>query len=594
MTRTFFFLSIFISLPTLAAPCTSLIQQENLRLWSCDRTKVLVVKGTPEQKAEAHGRLLGKELSKAPFDQFADLLLSGVKDSPVAHWFADKALGVWTWLYDRKAPESYHKELKALAAGAGIPANRARRALMFPDTALFYWSMLEGPFAHLGCSSAARKFPDGRFASGRNLDFMGVGAFDEHQLMIVSLPAEGSQELKHLIFGADGMPFGGLTGMNEAGISFTVHQNYTRDANLGGVPMPYIGELVLREAKTLDEAVEIIKKNRPGPLWTFILTDLKAGVVRAIEVSQKHFSVREMEDGMFAQSNHSFHEAVRADELIDVGTKTNSVWRTERAMALMKEAKASVDGAELMAKFLAEAREDNGEMAIHEEVIKPLTIQSVILERKTNGEIEASLSMDGAPTSSGRFATFSVEKLWGALSSEKLEAQIRNLSGTSAARRAKQVATAKAFAASMEPDGIPKALKILEEQTSTSALLVRSIYQRKQDRADESLKLVEQARAGKSFAKEPKYIKQAFDWVELASLYKLRRHDEEKVKAKAILASGPIDPHLKTFAEDLAAGRGPNKEEADLDFDFFSGYISELPAKPEFWKGLDPRSLFQP
>jgi hypothetical protein len=555
----------------------------------------LVVKGTPVQRAEAQGRLLGKELSLASFDHFADILLAGLKDSPISYWFADKALGIWTWLYDRTAPDEYHEEVKALAAGAGLSVNRARRALLFPDTALFFWAYLDHPISQvpgIACTSAAKVYPDGRMVTGRNLDFYGVGTYDAHPLMIVNLPADGSDELKHIGFATDGTPFAGITGLNEAGIGFSVHQNYTRDASLGGVPMPYIGELILRKARTLDEAVEMVRTYRPGPLWTFILTDFKTNEVRAIEVSKKHFEIRSMTEGLFSQSNHSFHDSVRADEFIDVGTKVNSVFRTERALQLLRELKG--EPGEVMARLLSDQKEENGDLSVHLDIVKPLTIQSVILEKHKDQSLFVNLSFEAAPSSSGRFAGFKIDDLWQSLGAGELNATLANLSGTPASKRQRQIETARAFAAYSDPLRLKEAIGILRPQNSSGALLALSILSRMDGDFSGALELIQLARQQNSFSSEPRYIRESFAWVELATLLSADRNDEAKAAAAAILQAVPVDPRLKHFAEDVTGGKSPNGAESQPGYDFFSGYFEYVPLQPEAWKNLDASALLRP
>ena len=153
--------------------------------------------------------------------------------------------------------------------------------------------------------------------------------------MIVTAPPAESGELRHAVFGADGLLFGGITGVNEAGIAFAVQQNYSRDGGLFGVPMTFIGELVLRKARSLSEAETLLRELRPAALWTFVVADLKSGETMAVESSSRHFASRRMENGKFVQTNHLMHEETRPDEFLSVGTKTNSIYRMAKKNATL-------------------------------------------------------------------------------------------------------------------------------------------------------------------------------------------------------------------------------------------------------------------
>lgn len=573
--------------PVALENCESVVREPAARLWKCSGLKVLVLQGTPEEKAEAHGRLVGHQLSAETLDLFADAPLLSVKESPVLNFFAEAALHLWTRVMDRGAPDSYFREVDAYAKGVGIKSIRARRALVAPDTSVYAWSMLEKPFFRppgFACTSGMWTDGKGHTVVGRNLDFGGVGAFDKNPLMVVSLPKEGSGELRHLIFGSDGLPFGGITGVNEAGLSFAIHQNYTRDAVTGGTPMPYIGELVLRKARTLEEATQIIEDHRPGPLWTFVLVETATGRARIIEASKKHFTVRDSTDGVVAQTNHSHLVATQADELIDLGTKRNSELRYD----LVQQALRANDSTPFlrMARVLAHHAEASGELSIHDDVIKPLTIQTYLAERTAQGRLKIHLSFDPAPTSSGRFAGFDVETLWGALGVEALVAEVSSPTQTSAAVRLKQEQSARSFGASERPDGAEKALEEITTQTSVGALLAKSLLAMQLEKPAMALDYVSQARA-RDLTSLSAHMRQAFDWVEIAALVKKKETAKSMTRAREILAAGPVaDPGFAHLLNQVIAERGVSSKATDLSFDYFSGYIAARPLPPGEWSRI--------
>ena len=220
-------------------------------------------------------------------------------------------------------------------------------------------------------------------------------------------------ELRHAAFSADGIPFGGVTGVNEKGIAVAVHQNFSKDAGSNAGPMLFIGELILRQANTLEDAVEILRQNRPGQLWTFILSDLRRGQVLAIEASTRHFEIRGMEGEFFAQSNHLLGSASRAEEYISESVLLNSQYRFEYALGQAQTARVRGSvSAGRAAAILAAQKHSSGDLAGYEDLIKANTIQSVVLGAKAGQEPKVYMSSDRAPTASGRYVGFKLSALW--------------------------------------------------------------------------------------------------------------------------------------------------------------------------------------
>ena len=217
-----------------------------------------------------------------------------------------------------------------------------------------------------------------------------------------------------------------LTGVNEAGITFAVHQNYSRDISLTGVPMVLIGEMVLRYAHDLQEAEEILKKHRPANLWTFVITDLKKGEARAVESSSRHFLTRVWDGNVFAQTNHAMNEKSREWENSSGGFEANSVFRMEQAQKILRE--SALRGKSELVKALSYQSNASGEMEAYHDILKSETIQTVLFEASPEGDLSLALSAEEAPAPSGQYAEFRLSSLWDGNGSEWIARDFAKLS----------------------------------------------------------------------------------------------------------------------------------------------------------------------
>lgn len=568
----------FLSSPAIAAPCNIVVDETHARLERCGTVDVLELRGTPRERAEAKGRLLRDHLDPKVTDYFSFKVLDIVKDrSPLVVKGAELVYNQIVRLMHRNAPRGISEELDAMAAAMGRDSIYLKRAVSLPDTAVLLNALgALKPFRSLpaaGCTSVARK--DGqRYLYGRNLDFAGAGIWDLHPLITIVSPPEATGELKHVVFGAHGVHFGGITGVNEAGISFAVHQNYMKSGSLNGVPMFYIGELVLREAKSLEEAVKLLDRYRPGPLWTFVLNDLKTGEAMAVESSGEHFAVRKMEGGIFAQTNHVMHQSVREDEFISLGTKLNSVYRMKLALEKLEEMRGSAVGPGGLARILSYQEDADGELSAYHDVLKAHTIQTVLLSASGGKPEKVYLSADRAPTAAGKYAAFDWEVLFSAPKGPRAF-ELVDFVKTPPEKRARQREIAEAFHTYFDQHRFTDAAKLLEGHASLDAFLFRAIAHYQAGEFEESLSIARQALHNPRFLAEPVYIRQSVDWVRSAALLRLGRTSEAKSVAESIQRSDPQNLRLREFSHLVATGKKiPDWMLSNIAFEFFSGDMS--------------------
>ncbi|HAR41670.1 MAG TPA: hypothetical protein DCS07_03430 [Bdellovibrionales bacterium] len=103
---------------------------------------------------------------------------------------------------------------------------------------------------------------------------------------------------------------GGVSGLNENGLSVSLHQMSTqkyRSHFLGrrGVMAPYLQQRILREARNLDEAIQLISSTGHFGAWTSLVADARTGEVASVEFSGKRVQVaRRVQNEALGQTNH--------------------------------------------------------------------------------------------------------------------------------------------------------------------------------------------------------------------------------------------------------------------------------------------------
>src|SRR5262249_3838545 len=126
------------------------------------------------------------------------------------------------------------------------------------------------PPPKFGCSSFVSSGK--HFLHGRNLDFPGVSFWDRYPV-IQSTQRKGW--LRYIGFTTAGVPRAGITGINEAQLSVSLHQHYCRETTLKGTLPFATAEEILGRAQTLQQAMDILRESIPATSWAFIITDGK-------------------------------------------------------------------------------------------------------------------------------------------------------------------------------------------------------------------------------------------------------------------------------------------------------------------------------
>jgi len=242
------------------------------RLELHDGTRVLVVKGTPQEMGEQHGTLLKKPIK----DVVARILYGvGVGSSfEKGRWF----FGEIEEAQKRINPfidARYLAEMDAIAKATGHEKEEIRLANFFPE--LFHCS----GFALFGDATLG-----GKMYHGRILDYLkGVG-LEQNAVVIVSQPDQGNAWVNVSYAGF----VGSVTAMNEKHVSIG-EMGGRGEGNWDGKPMAQLMREVMEKASTLDEAVEIMRKGPRTCEYYYVISDAKSKSAVGIAATPTKFEV---------------------------------------------------------------------------------------------------------------------------------------------------------------------------------------------------------------------------------------------------------------------------------------------------------------
>jgi outer membrane lipoprotein-sorting protein len=247
-------------------------REGNGRLEVVDGTRVLVLKGTPEEMGNQQGVLLKKSVR-----ELVDHILYGVG---VGSSFEK---GEWVFgqievAQARLSPfmdERYLREMDSLASAAGLVPEEVRLANFFPE--LFHCS----GFALYGKATAG-----GRLYHGRVLDYMRGMGLEQSAVVMVLQPDRGNAWVN---IGYAGF-IGSVTAMNEKHVAIG-EMGGKGQGRWDGKPMAELVREVMEKANTLDEAVEIMRKGPRTCEYYYVISDAKSKRAVGIAATPDKFDV---------------------------------------------------------------------------------------------------------------------------------------------------------------------------------------------------------------------------------------------------------------------------------------------------------------
>jgi isopenicillin-N N-acyltransferase like protein len=223
---------------------------------------ILFVQGTPAEMGTAQGQLLGSAARR-----MVERVLYGVgaADTVVSgEWFPDRLAGI-----ERRVtphlPDRFFEESDALADAAGIPRRDLRFANLFPER-----------FHCTGVALRGKATVGGQVLHARVLDYMRDIGLQHNAVVTVFIPKGRHPWLS---LGYAGF-IGTVTGMNAHGLA--IGEMGGRGEGLwDGMPMSFLLRDVMERARTVEEAVAIIRETPRTCEYYYVLSD-KTGTMRAL------------------------------------------------------------------------------------------------------------------------------------------------------------------------------------------------------------------------------------------------------------------------------------------------------------------------
>lgn len=174
--------------------------------------------------------------------------------------------------------------LNAYAQGAQIESKDLLSSLLIPEICSFVgpWTKMISPI-NFGCSSIFTLNEKQNPVHVRILDFPLKNTYDTNERIVYT---HLKNQLQTMTFSSSGLPFAGLTSMNEAGLSVCLHQKFTKNFNQHGLPIFYIAHRIITTCKNTKEASKLLETFESITCWNINIMD-KEGLVLEIDLDGK-------------------------------------------------------------------------------------------------------------------------------------------------------------------------------------------------------------------------------------------------------------------------------------------------------------------
>jgi len=382
---------------------------------------VIKVKGSFREMGQQHGELLREFIPQGPLPYFRSYMERIIKQSSLgglAPLVWPLIRGFYGRRIERALPDFARDTLLGLAEGAGISERDMLDACTMPDALLCVVSRLiqlkrcAPAIDHrlalgLGCTSAVAwgdATADGQLLHARNFDYHGVTSWAGTTTVAFHEPDEGH---RYVSVCAAGVPLGGVTAMNAAGLTLTVHQHmFTDESRLGGMPVGLVGDIVMREAANLDEAEAILRKHKPIGCWTYVVTDGHKRELLCFEENPRRKVAKRIptETSRFGYANiYMDKELGETEKNLYPSYWRHNLGRHQRVHSLLDQGGGELDP-ERMAGILGDS--GDSECRLHRSIAMLMTVGSVVFQPESG---RLWVATGEAPTSQRRYIGFDLK-----------------------------------------------------------------------------------------------------------------------------------------------------------------------------------------
>lgn len=383
---------------------------------------VLSLEGSVYEMARQHGALLAGDVRRGPvpyYRTYIDRIMRTAGLGPLAPL---AGLLIRRTVGRRVAaamPPFARDAIRGLADGSGMSEGELLDGCTMPDSLLWVVArmmQLRGvapAVTHrlalgFGCTSALAwgdATADGRLLHARNFDYHGVDTWPRTAAVAFHAPDDGQ---RYVSVTAAGVLMGGVTAMNEAGLTLTVHQHMFSDGTRltpDATPIGLVGDLIMRHARDLDEAQTILERHRSIGAWTYLIGDARGEVLCFEENPDRQAARRLRDQGTFGYANIYLDPELGETERDLYGSYWRAnLGRQQRADELLA-AGAGAHDPESMAGILADTGGDG--CRLRRPIAMLMTVASVVF-RPGDGVLW--VATGEAPTSHNAFEPFALDR----------------------------------------------------------------------------------------------------------------------------------------------------------------------------------------
>jgi Acyl-coenzyme A:6-aminopenicillanic acid acyl-transferase len=294
------------------------------------------LRGTEMERARAHGAILRDQIRNGAVPFLAKKNEMLIRRSPgVLQWKATQASVIWFYrnvlipYLHRHNSQEVREIMKVLSIESGISYDDYVRSMLQPDafmllcrTSVMKYLLGDLPIGALPACTSAVTLSDwtesGRLLVCRNQDYPVVGPWEKNTTVIFHEPTE-KNHIPFISITTAGIHTGGLTSMNREGLTLALHAHFGKNVSLKGTPIVEIGNAIIRQAKTLDEAIDIARKYQTYCNWAFVISSAKENNAIVLEMTPKKILVRYAKDGFLAHTNYFHSPELQSEEALISG-----------------------------------------------------------------------------------------------------------------------------------------------------------------------------------------------------------------------------------------------------------------------------------
>ena len=403
---------------------TGIIKSLDGKAWlrKTGNINVLHLQGTTQEMAMQHVQLLTKESREGLLPFMAEYLVGHVKHQQTG---LEQLLtrGLVEGICRKVASGMPAQELRAFHAISKLihmTPTQIDVALGSADTLLILFALGEKiasfgmragiaralPFACSGAIALPGVTTDNHLWHGRNLDYDGLGYWDDHHVIAFLKPNHGQP---YGFVSTAGIHTAGLTAFNASGIVAAVNTSPTLDCSWNGEPVFGVMDRLIRQSRTLEQAVKIAEQAKIASGYNIHISHGPSGTAAVVETSYTRAGTRRPENGTLLVTNHYLDPEMAATIpkhiLVDL---RNSQARLNRLRALFAN-KTGIDR-DFMASALRDRIGQDGKFHPLGDVVCNLMNLSSIVADVTAGKIWVA---DGnAPVALGTYQGFDIHWEW--------------------------------------------------------------------------------------------------------------------------------------------------------------------------------------